>query len=1634
MKSITVQWLWCLLILLGISLSLSAADPETFSDDPDLFFPQLEELMTKAKRNDSEKTVKAFIENCTSGKIQETRLEDVIKVCNIMADKRMRAYPHFTQYLNSINNLVTSGNLNTKFENWHGIVKDMADNSGRSRFKAYEKFVKFSETFFDADVLHRISGRTWIIQTIDYNFGYVDKVPVVNFGEASLYCYTAKDTLSVIDTKGTYNPTKTLWTGESGRVTWERAKLDPNEVYATIGEYKIDLKKGEYSVEDAILNYNKYLTKPLKGKIVDKLSARVGGQHIYPQFDSYDRAIKLENLAPQMKYYGGFGLHGGKIIGFGTDEKKAMVEFFSKDDKLVLRAFSKSFAVKEGKEVNSQKTTVSLYFAEDSIYHPRLNLHYLLRDKQLRLVRDGKASSKIAFMSSYHQMEANVDAIFWSINTPTLEFSMVSQLKNLRVVFESFNLYDEGRLQRYRRVTSVDPVAKLKDYADSGQFQVPADEFAKYLNSNYTITSILGSIFDMVEDGFIYYDPDTDIITIREKTINYIESRAGNIDYDRIALISESDQENAQLDLETKELIVTGVKNITVSDSQKVVLYPYKGLTRVKKNRDIDIDGTIIGGNVDFTGKDFRFAYDEFFIKMDSVDKMQMYIEDETGKHETVDGKLAPIKTVIRDVNGTLLIDEKDNKSGRKSTPSYPKFESNGNSYLYYNSKKLYDGAYKSDNFFFKLDPFSFEDLDNITPELLTFPGEMVTGNIFPKFKQTTSLQEDLSLGFVKETDAAGMPAYGKGTFHGTLNMSNQGLIGVGNLKYLNTTLNSPNFTFLPDSMMAGVDSMRMTRTTISGVEFPNGTNQKVTARWLPKGDSLIINMVKRPFYMFEDKTRFRGNLVLTKKGLLGGGKMNWKDASISADHFTFTSSAFKSDSSNVIIKNENAARVAFNSENVKSKVDMDQMLGEFFANGESIPIDLPYNKYATIASEYYWLMNDNIINLRMPDKGDGGYFVSTHPDQDSLKFAASGGVVNLNNNTVKVDGVPFIEIADAKIRPRDTQVFIDPDAKMRTLERAMLVCDTIHEYHKLTKVKMNIYGKNNFKGSGQYSYRGKDMKKQKIKFKEIIAKEDVEEVTEEDTKGRKSKDEEEKDEPKAYYTFAKAKISENRIFRLSNNIEYKGSVSLDSRKPFLVFDGFAKIDLVSEKIEADWFKFTDQIDPENIQIDVSTPIGERKDTLTFGIMQDMDSLSLYPTFLIKKHTPLDAPLFTATGELDFNPDENIYRVANQQKLSEETTLGNMYTLEDEKEMVYGEGRFNLGRKFGLVDVDASGYLRHKLGTSSFILEDFILGIDFFFDEKLLEDIGQTLSYYSEGEDVDYSNERYIQAALELVDEKERKEFKDRIYEVGYMANKVKGLDQTLILSNLNMVWDTVSHTLRSKGGFAVNFIGDKYVNRPVNGFVEFGVRQSGDFFNLYFEVEDEEGRPKWYYFNYKNNKMRALSSDNTFNQTISKTKDSKRRKEGKVTAKPKPKPAPKPEVSETETETEAIDGEVDKAKEKARKKREKAKAKEKAKKQKAKAKKKKKKKKKKGKKAGIQVYTYGLAPAATRNSFVAAMGGANFESNAPKKPTETEEKEPTKEDENTEEESEEEPTDEENDTPKEDEDEPEEEEKGDDE
>ena len=89
----------------------------------------------------------------------------------------------------------------------------------------------------------------------------------------------------------------------------------------------------------------------------------------------------------------------------------------------------------------------------------------------------------------------------------------------------------------------------------------------------------------------------------------------------------------------------------------------------------------------------------------------------------------------------------------------------------------------------------------------------------------------------------------------------------------------------------------------------------------------------------------------------------------------------------------------------------------------------------------------------------------------------------------LRVEGVPFISIADAHVYPDKNLVFIRPNAAMDTLKNAVVKADTLSFYHNLYSSDIKINSKYRMGGYGSYDYINKTKKPQKIFFNKFRTK-----------------------------------------------------------------------------------------------------------------------------------------------------------------------------------------------------------------------------------------------------------------------------------------------------------------------------------------------------------------------------------------------------------------------------------------------------------------------------------------------------------------------------------------------------------------
>lgn len=95
-----------------------------------------------------------------------------------------------------------------------------------------------------------------------------------------------------------------------------------------------------------------------------------------------------------------------------------------------------------------------------------------------------------------------------------------------------------------------------------------------------------------------------------------------------------------------------------------------------------------------------------------------------------------------------------------------------------------------------------------------------------------------------------------------------------------------------------------------------------------------------------------------------------------------------------------------------------------------------------------------------------------------------------------------------------------------------------------------------------------------------------------------------------------------------------------------------------------------------------------------------------------------------------------------------------------------------------------------------------------------------------------------------------------------------------LLLNDVTLQWNPNTLSFISKGKIGIGFIGDQPLNVYVDGWVELQRKRSGDLLDIYLKAGDNT----WYWFSYFRGILMSYSSNMTYNDILSNTKEKMRR------------------------------------------------------------------------------------------------------------------------------------------------------------
>lgn len=1411
-------------VLFGVIFLLSGISyAQPFSGDPEQFLKEINKYLGASNRMKTKEFMDVFEPNWLNNFSPEYRSK-VVSTSNLIVSKRLPPFPELYGYLLSVHSFVETSQPEESFNSWHSTIDALLESK---KVKKFRDFIEICAQFFTDGTIYYSTNHIWKVRGGSYRFNFEKNRPTINFENVDLQCYIVNrkaerkqnpyfDSTIVRNTTGLLEPLINKWTGRGGVVDWQKVGLEKATNYAEITDYMMSLKGTKVETDSALV-YTDYYETPLYGSFSDiakKINREV--DRVYPQFISFNKKIVRKDILPEVDYIGGFALEGADFSGVGYDAEPASVVFYKDGEPFVKASSLRIKANKSG--LSSAESELVMYISEnDSIFHPGLEIKYDL--KTLEMARGKIGIAQAPFSNSYHKLDMYVDRVIWSRSDPNLDMVWHPLSSRKLARFESqdyFNLKVYNEIQGMNR---VNPLVAIYKYAYKYDLDVvPVGKVSGAMG--YTNEQAIPILIELANQGFINYNKTKQTIIIQPKLKKYIDARAGRTDYDNITLVSNllevkkkplknpdgSPDKSAErynvradslnkrksqvtsfglLNINTLDFQLNEVDPIEISPVQNVVVFPDEGNLLMKKNRDFLFSGAVMAGKLEVYLEDGAFDYENFKIHLLEVDAALFRVAPIYGGSD----RLVPMYSHFSQLKGTIEIDHPRNRSGKEKErfPQYPILKSKDDCFVYYNHDYTYNGVYDSSDFYFKVDPFEFDSLDNFVEESMKFKGELRSAGIFPVFEEEISIQEDYSFGFKTKAPESGFDFYGDNAkFDNEIRLSNEGLRGAGEIDFVTSNSVSEDFVFFPDSTMGIANYINKPQTKNEGISVPDVTGDEVLVTFVPKDKVLRVRTRKKPLIFFNEEAQMKGLTELRTDGMRGQGLIYFKDAELGSRDFAFTRWAIDADTADFNLLGKEVESedglvnpLSFDSKNQNAHVDFKERKGEFKSNSGTSITEFPKNQYICYIDMFTWLMDQDEMELSASEESDisiesgldlaGSNFFSIHPEQDSLNFRAPKARFSLTENVIYCDKVTFLDVADARIFPEDEKVTIRKKAKMDPFENAEIVVNFITKYHKITEANVQVTARRAYNASGKYPYVDSEENIQTIYFENIGL----------DT---------------AYQTVAKGAIAEDANFKLSNKFDFYGGVELYASKPFLTFDGATRINHECNQFARNWLKFRTDVDPGNIQIPVS---GDLKDLegngIAIGLVKrnttDSDSLEIYPTFLSALENEADHILFTSSGVLNYNEESKEFRISSPEKLVNRAEKGNYISLHIESCSMAGDGFVDLGIDLPGVEFETYGFVNYNTATKETTL-NLSGGLDFYFDKKAMEFISNAIAGAEGISGIDIGRTTFEQAVTEQISREEAENLKADYTLDGVVKKLPKALGQTIYTTNLRLKWD----------------------------------------------------------------------------------------------------------------------------------------------------------------------------------------------------------------------------------------------------
>ncbi len=1300
---------------------------------------------------------------------------------------------------------------------------------------------------------------------------------VIRFDQVTLNFITEYDSVFLNNSAGAYKITTHEFVGDGGRFDWSMAGLSAGNVYADLGAYSFDVRKPYLEASTAKMTYEGKLNEPVDG-LFEYKSVRHDSisQVTYPRFMSFYSNIEVEGFGPDITYVGGFSLKGASVLSTSLYGDLSTV-YVATNEMPRFKASSATFEFMDTVML-SKRAKVVIYQGYDSIYHPAVRVRYEIPGRNLVLQKDKGGYRNTPYSTSYFNMDFTSDIIRWDLNSDSLDVSILEARRMVPAYFESIDHY---KVEDYRalgdQVYDFNPLSLVVAYGNkSGEEEFFVADLARSYRKD--LRQMQGAMLFLAQKGLIGYNARTGLITLKSKARHLYTSNFGRKDFDNIILSSViMDKPNASLNFREGYMTVRGVEEFRLSDSLNVVIEPDSSTITLLKDRSFRFNGKITAGNYEYYGRDFTFRYDSFLINLSEIDSVQFYIKDVNSRGGS--GRKKINNSLVSDATGAtkgvLYINRPDNKSGKIPYTDYPKFDSGSESVVFFNNKDMLGGVYdKSINFV--VPPFAVDSLSGDDPTSISFDGQFVS-EIFPTFDARLEVMEDYSMGFDYTTPPEGLNLYGSDSrFYNEVRLDKEGLRGNGRISHLSMDIYSEDFLFYPDSVITQGDSLVMNERMAGNFLYPDAHLENFSMKWSPDEDNFEVKTGETPFRFYDNFAALNGEATISQQGIQASGIVESRGSRFESEDISFENNTFASRHALFEMLSNNPDKPLVEGTDVKLDFNLNDSTATISPEVEGeAAIVFPYAQFNTSITEAKWDLEEQKIYMTKPEDIaiESSYFYTTREDLDSLAFNATSAEYDLQTNELKVMGIPYITVADARITPENGEVLILENSKIGRLTNTTIVLDTLNAYHTLTDGVIDVISRNEFTGYATYHFINSLGDSVPVRFDNFRLE------TMEFGSGRKAYTEQ--------HSVADGYVREDQDAMVAPGMFYKGGMILYAHKPTLELDGYIKLDMDEPGYDT-WIKHASTGDDEKVVIDFEDNITEDGRPVVAGLHFSTFDGSLYRTFITQKLSPDDDDFYKAGGVLYYDEENNDFVIEDPKKASGELLAGRIFRYNRQSKNIRFEGPANF-----LPSYPDASFKGSVIGTGNMDENNFainaMLAVNFSpvpdqVFEAMTADILDVINNLGAPEAMGDPTTLLYKLA-DVAGERAAREYEKAMMEeyvsLGGFTNETT---VSMMFPNIDFKWSDEYNAFYNVGKIGLSNIDKFDINASLDGFMEIRRTEDGEpVFNLFIKASGAS----WFFFSYEDNRLLMYSSNELFNQLVSEKSNGAKAKIGELVFAP---------------------------------------------------------------------------------------------------------------------------------------------------